>query len=81
MIVVDIQVPVLDRIYDFELDEEREVGDLMKEIVSLIEEKESLRPAREKKRYLYAIRRACVLKENERLAEQGIRNGDRLILI
>lgn len=81
MIMVDIQVPVLDRIYDFELDEERKVGELVKEILALIEEKENLRNDREKKLYLYATRRACILKENEKLADQGIRNGDRLILI
>ena len=43
MIVVDIQVPNLNRTYDFELDEEMKTGELLKKIIQTISEKESLK--------------------------------------
>ena len=81
MILVDIQVPVLDRVYDFELDERRKVEDLLREIISLIEEKENLTSCGKKELYLYAIRLGSVLKRETELGAQGIKSGDRLILI
>lgn len=81
MILVDIQVPVLDRVYDFELDEKRKVEDLLREVISLIEEKENLKPYGKGELYLYAIRLGYVLKMETGLGAQGVKNGDRLILI
>lgn len=81
MILVDLQIPVLDRIYDFELDEEKEVKTLIQEIISLIQEKENLKDMGEKQLYLYAVRVGCVIRGDAGLAAQGIKNGDRLILI
>ena len=81
MIMVDIQVPMLDRVYDFELDEEKKTQELVEEIVSLVEERERLQPFEKKEMYLYALRQECVLRRNEGLAVQNVKNGDRLILI
>ena len=40
MILIDVHVPVLDQAYDFELDEDLEVGMLMEEILDLLSNKE-----------------------------------------
>mgnify|MGYP005865407207 CR=1 FL=1 len=42
MILVEVQVPVLNRRYDFELDEESLVADLTELVAELIREKEGL---------------------------------------
>ena len=64
MIVVDIQVPNLNRTYDFELDEEMKTGELLKKIIQTISEKESLKDCREDEMLLYDLNRETVLSEN-----------------
>ena len=62
MIVVDIQVPNLNRTYDFELDEEMKTGELLKKIIQTISEKESLKDCREDEMLLYDLNRETVRK-------------------
>ena len=56
MIVVDIQVPNLNRTYDFELDEEMKTGELLKKIIQTISEKENLKDCREDEMLLYDLK-------------------------
>lgn len=86
MILVDIQVPVFDRVYDFELDEELSAGELMDDILMLIgrEEaccQEACRQGKSAGMSLYAVRQERILDREKALQYQGVRDGDRLLLI
>jgi len=76
MILVDIQSPVMDQVYEFELDEE-----ILKEIVLLIGQKEKVSLKEEEGMQLYALRRESLLDKERTLKEQGVEAGDRLFLI
>lgn len=80
MIVIDVLVPPLDRAYDFEVDENEGEVYLTKKIGSLIEEHDKVRfsPG---KRELFFLRGECFLDSAKSLKEQGVSNGDRLILV
>lgn len=80
MILVDIQVPALDQVYDFELDEESETEILIEDILALIARQEHLVCKNSEDMCLYALRQKCVLKKNKSLMQQGVRAGDRLVL-
>lgn len=81
MIFVDVYVPVLDSKYDFELDGETKTELLVREVISLIEQKEKLCYKTTRSRYFYDLERECMLKQNENLIQQGVKSGDRLILV
>lgn len=81
MILVDIQVPVLDKIYDFELDEEASVDMALEEILELIACREGSRCDEPGKMFLYVPGQEGILAGSETLKQQGIGDGARLILI
>lgn len=81
MILVDIQVPVLDKIYDFELDEEASVDMALEEILELIARREGSICDEPGKMYLYVPGQEGILAGGETLKQQGIGDGARLILI
>lgn len=81
MILVDIQVPSMNQVYDFELDEEMPVGELIREVMEIIAQKEKADYEKEDKMYLYAIQHECILKEGDSLKSQQIRSGERLVLM
>lgn len=81
MVLLDIQVPAIDRIYDFELDEEIQIGELLKKIVQMIKEKEEIVTDKEEKLYLYAFQSEKVLRESDSLKQQGVKSGETLFLI
>ena len=80
MIMVDIEVPVLGQVYDFELNEEKETKKLLEEIVEIIAEKEKKKVYKESEMLLYAYQSECILNAELTLKEQGIGNGVRLVL-
>ena len=81
MIFVDVYVPVLDSKYDFELDEEMKTEILISKVISLIEQKEKLGRKMTRSRFFYDLERERMLKRNENLVQQGVKSGDRLILV
>lgn len=81
MIMVDVQVPVLNKVYDFELDEEMPAGELVRKVTEIISEKEKMGYDPEDKMYLYAMRNEKILNESHSLKQQGVRGGERLVLI
>ncbi len=94
MILVEVQVPALNRRYDFELDEESHVGDLTDMVTELIREKEGLTENREgqgleresltrktEKCCFYVLEQERILAEDETLKQQGVGNGNILYLI
>lgn len=81
MILVDIQIPAIDRIFDFELDENTSVDVLLEDILALTAQKEHILCRNPKAMYLYGMEQEAVLKREESLGKQGVRTGDRMILI
>ncbi|MDE7444938.1 MAG: EsaB/YukD family protein [Lachnospiraceae bacterium] len=78
---MDIQVPMLDRVYDFELDEELKAGDLLEDILMLVIKEEKCSQSKSAGMALYAVRQERLLNQEKTLQYQGVRDGDRLILI
>ncbi len=81
MILVDIQVPVLDEVYDFELDEEVKIKEALGEITALIAAKERISIKDGDNLQLYALREDMLLDREASLRQQAVRDGDRLVLI
>lgn len=81
MILLDVQLPLINKIYDFELDEDMMVSELLQKITGIIAEKEEMEYDPEDKMYLYAMGNERVLNESYSLKQQGIRGGERLVLI
>lgn len=80
MILVDIQIPMLDKVFDFELDEESETGTLIGDIVELIAQQEQLSCRNIENMCLYALGQEGILEKGKTLKQQGVKAGDRLIL-
>lgn len=81
MILVDVQSPVLDRIYDFELEEETAIEEILEEMLSVIVRKERTALRDGGKMQLYALRQGSLLDKKGTLKGQGVEAGDRLILL
>lgn len=80
MIMIDVLVPPIDEAFDFEIDETAKVSTLREEVEDLIMKRKEAVFGTES-RELFHYRLGDFLNENEALNKQGIRNGDRLILI
>ena len=80
MIMIDVLVPPMDRVYDFEVDEGCNALTLLDEVKRLIEQHEKVKFS-VGKREMFSHRRGCFIDQNIPLKCQGIVNGDRLILI
>lgn len=81
MILVDVQVLQLGEVYDFELDEEKTVREVLSDVLALICKKEKLHCDLPEEYFLFARNRECILWEEQSLKEQGVRSGERLILV
>lgn len=81
MILVDVQALQLGAVYDFEVDEDKTTDELLTDIVALICKKENKKPQEEENYYLYALNKECILEGALSFREQGIRSGERLVLL
>lgn len=80
MILIDVLVPPLDKIYDFEVDENVSAKSLKDNVQKLIEYKEKVMFSLEE-RALFLYRVGDFLNENTSLVKQGLIDGDRIILV
>ncbi len=80
MILVDVQVPMLDQVFDFELNEEMEVEKVIKDISLLAAKQENLICKNGREMCLYVLGQEKLLERNISLRQQGVRAGDRLVL-
>lgn len=81
MILIEVNVPALDGNYDFECDEQIPGEKLVEEIILLIEEKEKISCKDKRDRYLYIPEQKRFLIMDEKLEKQGIKCGDRFVLV
>lgn len=82
MILVDVYVPSLDRVYDFNLDEDSKISVLIEEISELICKKEHSQLDGEKTRFVMgSFDRKINFNPQYSLSEYSIKNGEKLILV
>ena len=81
MVMIDVEVPALDRVYDFELAKETVAEEITAKIVTLILQNSGLRKSGAEEFCLYGLRQAKILNPDLTLMEQGVQSGDRLVLI
>lgn len=81
MINVDVYVPSLDRIYNFNLDEDSKISVLIEEISELICRKEHSVLDGEKERFIMgSIDKNANFSSKYSLKEYSVKNGEKLIL-
>lgn len=81
MIIVDVYVPALDRVYNFNLDEDSRISVLIEEISELICKKERSMLDGARNRFIMgSIDEEINFNPNYSLREYSVKNGDRLIL-
>ncbi len=82
MILVDIYVPSVNNIYDFQLDEKTAVETIIEEISELIEQKEHCKIAGNVEELLLCHKKTKqILPGNRTLEDCGIQTGNSLILV
>ena len=82
MILVDVYVPSVDYVYDFQLDEDAPICVIVEEIGELIGQKEHCKIAGNiEKLILCSYKDKRILEKNLTLASCGIKTGDSLILV
>lgn len=82
MILVEIHVSAMNRAYDFQLDENADIGSVIDELAELIARKEQCRLESVGERFSLCSREAeRVLPEDRTLWACNIRTGSRLILV
>ncbi|MCI8521623.1 MAG: glutamyl-tRNA amidotransferase [Lachnospiraceae bacterium] len=82
MILVDIYVPSIGNTYDFQLDEEVPVGNVIEEISEMIGQKEHCRIVGDMtKLMLCAQKDRQILHRDDTLAQCHIVTGDSLLLV
>lgn len=82
MIIVEVQVPCLDKTYEFKLNEDVIVAIAIEEIVSVICQKEQFKLFESKSKFLlYNMATERQLSVSLSLFENGVCMGDKLILV
>lgn len=82
MILVDIYIPVLDKTYDLQVDEEVSIGDLIVEIAEMIGNETKSRKKLPVERFLLcSMDRETIFQKKLSLQSYGVKNGSRLMLV
>ena len=82
MVLVDIFVPSVDKVYDFQLSENTLISIVIEEISEMIGQKERLGVVGDVHGLqLCDKERQCILPQNRTLSECGITTGKSLILV
>ncbi len=82
MIIVNIAVPALEKVYNFSVDEKAQAADLIEEIVEMVKQKEGVQfHGDTSSLVLCAVEREINIDRIRCLGEYGVRDGDELILV
>ena len=82
MVMVDIYVPAVDKNYNFSLNEDVQLADVITEITEMIEQKERTVLHGDRNGInLYSRRTSTVLPRGNTLAECYVTNGTQLLLV
>jgi hypothetical protein len=81
MILVDIYVPILDKSFDFNLNEDAPVSAIIDEVSEMISQKERWpNPKNSQSLTLSFPERNCILAPEKNLRQAGVDTGSRLVL-
>jgi uncharacterized ubiquitin-like protein YukD len=82
MILVDIFVPSVNNVYDFQLDEYTPVGTIIEEIGELIEQKEHCQMVGDMGDLMLCLQKdSRILPKEQTLQECGVQTGNSLLLV
>lgn len=82
MILVDIYVPSTGNTYDFQLDEDVPVGNVIEEVSEMIGQKEHCRIVGDMTKLMLCVgKNQQILRKDYTLAQCQIVNGDSLLLV
>lgn len=82
MVFVDVFVPSVDKTYNFNLNENATIGEVILEITEMIEQKERTKLIGEKNNLnLYVMKEATLLPKGNSLFDCYVTSGSRLILV
>lgn len=81
MIMIDVMIPVTGEVSDFLVRDDLAVGEVKKEVLKLIKAKNPHYCVKEDELSFYAYFREQLLDEGMSLKEQGVGDGEKLILI
>lgn len=82
MILVDIFVPSVNNVYDFQLDENTPVGTIIEEISELIEQKERCNMVGDIEQLMLCLQKdKKILPKNKTLKECRVQTGNSMILV
>lgn len=81
MINIDIAVPIINKVYDFSIDENTAVETITEDIVDLIIQKEAYTSVNTVDMLLFFEKNQVVLDPGKSLRINGVSNGDRLLLV
>lgn len=82
MILVDIYVPSVNNVYDFQLDEQTKIGTLIEEVAELIEQKEQCKiVGRVEELMLCKQQEKIIFPWNKTLEECNVQTGNSLLLV
>lgn len=82
MITVEVFAPVIDKMYEFVIDENAAVSDLKEEICVMICQKEQYSVVKDLEDFmLCSIDKSLILSDDDSAAENNIKNGERLIIL
>lgn len=82
MIIIDVSIPIIGKIYDFSLDENALVDSIIEEIVEIISQKEGgFEGVESKNMDLFSTDTTCAINRSVSLFENNIINGSRLLLV
>lgn len=81
MILIDVYVPALDKVYDFSVDENSQISVLIEELVEMICQYEQYELIENPERIMLAcLSTRLRLPSSETLAACGVKHGDKLIM-
>ena len=82
MIVVNIRVPALEKVYNFSVEEKAKIDDLIEEIVELVKQKEGVQfHGALDQLALCSVEKGLQCNKECILTDYGICDGDELILV
>jgi len=82
MIIVNVHVPALEKVYNFSVEEKAKISDLIEEVVELIVQKESIPFGGSlDKMTLCSIENGKQCDKSKCLADYGVCGGSELILV
>lgn len=82
MVLVDIYVPSVNNVYDFQLDEQTKIKTLIEEVVEMIEQKEQCKVAGNAEDFMLCLQKIrSILPYDKTLTECDVQTGSSLLLV